>query len=151
MKLPLPQPQTSLGHCHVYNFSFYCKCPFIIAIYIHNTHMHTLKSADIWLQNICGSMDFKFAACWTCTQHSKQETTKCASCTRRCRVTKKPPQHEPQCQITRMQAFTDTITILVTLKNFKLECGPMPNVMAALPNIGGALCSTPQSLADAHY
>jgi len=32
----------------------------------------------------------------------------------------------------------------------KLECGPMPNVMVALPNIGGALCSTPQSLADAH-
>jgi len=25
----------------------------------------------------------------------------------------------------------------------------MPNVMVALPNIGGALCSTPQSLADA--
>jgi len=25
----------------------------------------------------------------------------------------------------------------------------MTNVMAALPNIGGALCSTPQSLADA--
>jgi len=24
-------------------------------------------------------------------------------------------------------------------------------IMAALPNIGGALCSTPQSLADAHY
>jgi len=24
-------------------------------------------------------------------------------------------------------------------------------VMVALPNIGGALCSTPQSLADAHY
>jgi len=33
----------------------------------------------------------------------------------------------------------------------KLECGPMPNVMVALPNIGGSLCSTPQSLADAHY
>jgi len=33
----------------------------------------------------------------------------------------------------------------------KLECGPMPNVMAALTNIGGALCSTPQSLADAYY
>jgi len=32
-----------------------------------------------------------------------------------------------------------------------LECGPMPNVMVALPNIGGALCSTPQSSADAHY
>ena len=28
---------------------------------------------------------------------------------------------------------------------------PMPNVMAALPNIGGALCSMPQSFADAHY
>ena len=33
----------------------------------------------------------------------------------------------------------------------KLEYGPMPNVMAVLPNIGGALCSMPQSLADAHY
>ena len=33
----------------------------------------------------------------------------------------------------------------------KLECGPMPNVMAALPNIGGAHCSTPQSLDDAQY
>jgi len=32
----------------------------------------------------------------------------------------------------------------------QLECGPMPNVMVALPNIGRALCSTPQSLADAH-
>ena len=33
----------------------------------------------------------------------------------------------------------------------KLECGPVPNLMVALPNIGGAICSTPQSLADAHY
>jgi len=33
----------------------------------------------------------------------------------------------------------------------QLECGPMPSVMAALPNTGGALCSTPQSLADVHY
>jgi len=33
----------------------------------------------------------------------------------------------------------------------ELECGPMPNLMVALPNIGDALCSTPQSLADAHY
>jgi len=32
----------------------------------------------------------------------------------------------------------------------QLECGPMPNVMAALANIGGALCSKPQSLVDAH-
>jgi len=39
----------------------------------------------------------------------------------------------------------------IVQKNNKLECGPMPNVMVALPNIGGALCSTPQSLADAHY
>ena len=36
-------------------------------------------------------------------------------------------------------------------KQKELECGPMPNLMVALPNIGGALCSTPQSLADAHY
>jgi len=27
----------------------------------------------------------------------------------------------------------------------------MSNVMVDMPNIGGALCSTPQSLADAHY
>ena len=27
----------------------------------------------------------------------------------------------------------------------------MPNVMVALPNKAGALCSTPQSLADSHY
>jgi len=33
----------------------------------------------------------------------------------------------------------------------QLECGPMPNVMVALLNIGDALCSMPQSLADAHY
>jgi len=37
------------------------------------------------------------------------------------------------------------------LINVELECGPMPNLMVALPNIGGALCSTPQSLVDAHY
>jgi len=41
-------------------------------------------------------------------------------------------------------------------KKKELECGPMPNVMVALLNTGGggeilALCSTPQSLADAHY
>jgi len=33
----------------------------------------------------------------------------------------------------------------------QLECGPVPNVMAALSNIGGALCSTPQSLAHIQY
>jgi len=33
----------------------------------------------------------------------------------------------------------------------QLECEPMSNVMAAVPNIGGALCSMPQSLADARY
>jgi len=33
----------------------------------------------------------------------------------------------------------------------ELECGPMPNLMVALSNIGGGFCSTPQSLADAHY
>jgi len=27
----------------------------------------------------------------------------------------------------------------------------MPNVMAALPNIGGALCSMPHCVADAQY
>jgi len=27
----------------------------------------------------------------------------------------------------------------------------VPNLMVALPNMGGALCSTPQGLANAHY
>ena len=36
------------------------------------------------------------------------------------------------------------------LKDCELECGLMPNMMVALTNIGGAFCSTPQSLADAH-
>jgi len=34
-------------------------------------------------------------------------------------------------------------------KLYKLKCGPMPNVMAAMPNKGGTLCSAPQSLPDA--
>jgi len=45
----------------------------------------------------------------------------------------------------------DTETTQQSKNKNILECGPMPNLMAALPNIGGALCSTPQSLADAHY
>jgi len=36
-------------------------------------------------------------------------------------------------------------------KKKELEMATMPNVMVALPNTGGALCSTPQILADAHY
>ena len=43
--------------------------------------------------------------------------------------------------------FNDNILIE---SSEKLECGPMPIMMAALPNIGGALCSTPQTLADVH-
>ena len=40
---------------------------------------------------------------------------------------------------------------LISVCKQQLECGPMSNVMVALPNIGGALCSMPQSLADAYY
>jgi len=40
---------------------------------------------------------------------------------------------------------------ILVVNEFLTECGPIPNVMAALPNIGGALCSMPQSLADAQY
>jgi len=36
-------------------------------------------------------------------------------------------------------------------KKTKLECGPMPNMMAAQLNTGGAPCSTQQSLVDAQY
>jgi len=40
---------------------------------------------------------------------------------------------------------------VVRLCEIKYKLWPMPNVMAALPNIGGALCWTPQTFADAHY
>jgi len=43
------------------------------------------------------------------------------------------------------------MTNFLTPNQHILESGPMPNVMAALPNIGGALCSTLQILADAQY
>jgi len=56
-----------------------------------------------------------------------------------------------------MQSYVAFEAILVAFleavksNQIKLECGPMPIVIAALPNIGGAVCSTPQNLADAHY
>jgi len=42
--------------------------------------------------------------------------------------------------------------IVLALKNrVKLEMWANANVMVALPKISGALCPTPQSLADADY
>jgi len=46
--------------------------------------------------------------------------------------------------------FRDVEKSVAEKKN-KPKFGPMPKVIAALPNIDGALCSTPQILADAHY
>ena len=47
---------------------------------------------------------------------------------------------------------TNALTLCQTAIHTRiLECGPMPNLMVALPNVAGALCSTPLSLADAHY
>jgi len=52
----------------------------------------------------------------------------------------------------RMRLFAHVaLSAFVRQLHLELDCGPMPNVMVALPNVGGALCSTPQSLADAHY
>jgi len=44
--------------------------------------------------------------------------------------------------------FVDFVDSVTDKNTTKLECGPMPNLMVALP--GGALCSTPQGLARAH-
>jgi len=38
-----------------------------------------------------------------------------------------------------------------SVNQIKVECGPMYNAMAALPNTGGALCSTPQSVPNVQY
>jgi len=54
-----------------------------------------------------------------------------------------------QCSKSRLQ--TDGKNVYKGMKPTELECGPMSNVMVALPNVVGALCSTPQSLPDAHY
>ena len=56
----------------------------------------------------------------------------------------------------RMKILWSALLHRATIKSknvtkLKLECGPMPNVIVALPNIDGAVCSTPQSLTDAHY
>jgi len=45
----------------------------------------------------------------------------------------------------------EPVTLVTKVDQTELECGPMPNVIAALPNLGGTLCSTLQSLADADY
>jgi len=50
-----------------------------------------------------------------------------------------------------MASFEDNLGKPASASPNQLACGPMLNVMAALPNIGGAFCSMPQSLADAHY
>jgi len=47
-----------------------------------------------------------------------------------------------RCFIFCLNTFTRRASLAQTLS--ELECGPMPNVMVALPNIGGSLCSTPQ-------
>jgi len=41
------------------------------------------------------------------------------------------------------QGWMKTKTV-IELFHYELECGPMPNLMVALLNIGGTLCSTPQ-------
>jgi len=48
--------------------------------------------------------------------------------------------------LTGRKVFSENSWQMQLLLNTKLECGPIPNAMATLPNIGGALCSTPQSL-----
>ena len=51
-----------------------------------------------------------------------------------------------------LYSFNYHIDVQLTVQDkMKLAFGPMLNVMAALPNIDGALCSTPLSLADAQY
>ena len=56
------------------------------------------------------------------------------------------------CALLTSFSMTHCLTLPTdTREQDELECGPMPNVMAALPNTGGDLCSTPQSLANAQY
>jgi len=56
---------------------------------------------------------------------------------------------EPVCD--QLRTSSEHVASVMEFGFTELECGPMPNVMAALPNVGGVLCSTPQTLTDAHY
>jgi len=49
------------------------------------------------------------------------------------------------CQLVLMSTACHMHVAQRVVEHSRLECGPMPNVMAALPNIGGTLCSMLQS------
>jgi len=58
----------------------------------------------------------------------------------------------PHAYRSELRAILHSVTLLIVFIHhrtvaeeeimIKLECGPMPNVMAAQPNIGGALCKS---------
>ena len=50
------------------------------------------------------------------------------------------------CEVPNFADFIDTVADKLANKKTvnNKNVGQLPNVMAALPNIGGALCSTPQ-------
>ena len=48
-------------------------------------------------------------------------------------------QQRLDCRVSACKTYADFKALKIYLK---LECGPMPNVMAAQPNIGGALCES---------
>jgi len=50
-----------------------------------------------------------------------------------------------------VQVYARYAGALVTAKREKLDMLANAQRDGRLPNIGGALCSTPQSLADVHY
>ena len=84
------------------------------------------------------------------TQHYYYNTTAANSTTAAAVTGTSPVLLVPLILLTTVTHITN-LSLLVLPVFVKLECGPMPNVMVALPNIGGALRSTPQSFADAHY
>jgi len=88
----------------------------------------------IWRRYCCLT---SFSNCWYMPQLRRYSSTK-------------------WCDDTQMVIFFRNFCVLffqrAACSTFqRLECGPMPIVMAALPNTGGALRSMQQSLADAHY
>ena len=93
-------------------------------------------------------------SCSTRGQHSSSWIPHCLASVSGCPLAHWRLSHhirsssEPVCW---QQCYTDCFPYRNTHKyiynmhnSWELECGPMPNVMVALPNIGGALCSTPQ-------
>ena len=156
-------------------FTAHLREPFTACVYVEFTarvhsliHLHVYRPCPGYVYGPCTQAGRVYGLC---IRPSTRAVAVCGPCTRplirpctdrvpvRVRAVYmsvysiRPPEtymYTYECTVnTDISIFIQRTTIKI--KQQQLECGPMPNVMAAVPNIGVALYSTPQSLADAQY